>query len=160
MLASIPQNGALCSRRLWHSLHTALEMVCTGAYFYWIVWQVGYWNADIDSSRAVWVSSTHRAADDVVLVRVPTDVPHARVMARQSGDHSTCQHIINYEDTQINTSHWSHPFNCCHTRQNCTDASLSLKRDFGKIRRLHVADRNMRMAATHWRFCQWSSQSR
>lgn len=39
--------------------------------------------------------SVPRAADDVVLIRVPTDVPHTRVMARQSGDHVACQYVIN-----------------------------------------------------------------
>lgn len=54
----------------------------------------------MDSSWTVCVDSTHRAADDVVLVWVPADVPHTRVMARQSGDHGARQDVINWTDTQ------------------------------------------------------------
>lgn len=43
---------------------------------------------------------THGAADDVVLVRMPADVPDARVVAGQLGDHSARQHVVNCKD------HW------------------------------------------------------
>lgn len=49
--------------------------------------------------RTVSIKSTHGAADDVVLVRVPTDVPHTRIVTRQSGDHGACQHVVNYKHT-------------------------------------------------------------
>lgn len=52
------------------------------------------------STPIVCINSTHRAADDVVLERVPTNVPHTRFMVRQSGDHGARQDIINWMDTQ------------------------------------------------------------
>lgn len=58
------------------------------------------WILEHSHRLIVCINSTHRAADDAVLVRVPTDVPHTGIMARQSGDHSARQHVINYKDTQ------------------------------------------------------------
>ena len=52
--------------------------------------------------------NTYRAADDVVLVRVPTNISDTRVMARQFGDHSTGQHIIDCRDTQDDCIHSLH----------------------------------------------------
>lgn len=49
--------------------------------------------------------NTHRAADDVVLVRVPTNVSDARVMATQFGDHGPRQHVINCKDRQDECIH-------------------------------------------------------
>lgn len=45
------------------------------------------------------INRTHRAADDVVLVRVPTDISHARVVAHQSGYHRAGQHIVDWTHT-------------------------------------------------------------
>lgn len=48
---------------------------------------------------AVCMNTTHRAADDVVLIRVPSDVPHTCIMAGQSGDHGARQYVINCTHT-------------------------------------------------------------
>lgn len=40
---------------------------------------------------------THGAAYDVILVRVPADVSHTRLVTRQSGHNLARQNIINYE---------------------------------------------------------------
>lgn len=45
------------------------------------------------------VEETHGAADDVVLVGVPADVPHTGVVSRQLGHHRPRQHIVNCEHT-------------------------------------------------------------
>ena len=48
------------------------------------------------------VHCTHRAADDVVLVWVPTDVSHAGVMARQFGYHRAGQNIVGWTHKHFN----------------------------------------------------------
>lgn len=53
----------------------------------------------LDSSKGEYIN-THGAADNGVLVRMPANVPDARIMAGQFGDHSTRQHIINCTDAQ------------------------------------------------------------
>lgn len=56
------------------------------------------------SLTAVCINTTHRAADDVVLIRVPADVPHTGLVAGQSGDHAARQYIIDCTNTHTNNS--------------------------------------------------------
>lgn len=57
------------------------------------------WGQVLGSSKGEYIN-THGAADNGVLIRMPANVPDARIMAGQFGDHSTRQHIINCKDAQ------------------------------------------------------------
>lgn len=70
---------------------------------------------------------THGAADDVVLVRVPTDVPHARVVARQSGDHGARQDVVNWTDAQNDSKPLRH---LCRISRPCSIEFVTLTDDF------------------------------
>lgn len=52
---------------------------------------------------------TYGAADDVVLVGMPADIPHTRVMLRESGHHAARQHVID----------WTHRHTVLYTPLQC-----------------------------------------
>lgn len=94
------------------------------------------------------INRTHRAADDVVLVRVPTDISHARVVAHQSGYHRAGQHIVDWTHTHTHT-------------QGSTDFR------FFKYYFVHQLTQTLlpfthwqTHTVTYWRFCPWNSRSR
>lgn len=96
----------------------------------------------------VCINTTHRAADDVVLIWVPTDVPHTGVMTRQSGDHAARQYIINC----TYTNNW----------RNAAGCRCVLLISYAELTGAETSQSTQTYSHghTHWWFFQWSSQSR
>lgn len=98
----------------------------------------------------VCVHKTHRAADDFVIVGVPADVPHTRVMTRQPGHHHASQDVVD----------WTHTHT--HTHMHTSDSSASWRGRAAFFVFFHAGSSTgtPRGTRTHWRFFPWSSRSR